>query len=76
MHKKKYDFKMGMGYRENDFGAYKFYSDAYPHQRENTRTLLLYGSGDIKISRFNVSPKIFWRRNEDEFKIEIGGKSA
>ena len=27
---------------------------------------------DLRLSKLDVSPKLFWRRNEDEFKIEIG----
>ncbi len=70
---KNHAVKIGLGYTENDFGAYKFYSDAFPDQRENTDTLLAYGGGEFKLSRVDFSPKVFWRRNEDIFDIDISG---
>ena len=41
-------FQLGMGYSDKDFGAYKFYSDIFPDQREKTETFLLYGNADLK----------------------------
>ena len=64
--------QVGMGYTENDFGAYKFYTDFYPDQREKTETFLVYGNGEFNLSKVEVSSKIFWRRNRDDFSIETG----
>jgi len=64
-------FHIGTGYTEKDFGAYKFYSDAYPDQREKTETFLLSGSADLGIKGAEIVPKVHWRHHNDEFKIKI-----
>jgi len=64
-------FHLGMGYTEKDFGAYKFYSDTYPDQREKTETFLLYGSADLSIKDVEIVPKVHWRHHDDEFKIKV-----
>jgi iron complex outermembrane receptor protein len=64
-------YHLGLGYTEKDFGAYKFYSDVYPDQREKTDTLLLYGSADLHVKDIKIVPKIHWRYNDDEFKIKV-----
>ena len=63
---------LGFGYTDKDFGAYKFYSDTYPDQREETESLLFYSSADFKIGDVKVIPKIHWKRHNDKFKILIG----
>jgi iron complex outermembrane receptor protein len=67
-------FRLGMGFADKDFGAYKFYSDTFPDQRENTETFLLYGNADLKIADMKVTPRIHWRHHKDEFKININGE--
>lgn len=67
-------FQLGLGCTEKDFGAYRFYSDTYPNQREETKTVLAHGSADLKLADLKVMPRVFWRRHNDDFKIEIGGK--
>lgn len=64
--------QMGIGYIEKDFGAYRFYSDTYPNQKENTETLFIYSNAEFTISDVDIVPRIFWRRHEDDFKIQIG----
>ena len=66
-------FQLGLGYTEKDFGAYRFYSDTFPNQRERTASLLLYGNARFKMADMDIMPRIFWRRHDDDFKIEIGG---
>ncbi|UCF55711.1 MAG: TonB-dependent receptor [Deltaproteobacteria bacterium] len=66
-------FRLGLGYTDKDFGAYRFYSDEFPNQREQTESLLAYGSAHLKRADLEIMPKIFWRRHDDHFKIEIGG---
>jgi iron complex outermembrane receptor protein len=66
-------FQLGMGYTDKDFGAYKFYSDTFPDQREKTETFLLYGNADLKMMDLEVMPRIHWRHHKDEFKINING---
>lgn len=64
-------FRLGMGFADKDFGAYKFYSDAFPEQREKTETLLVYGDADIQTADVEITPRLHWRRHKDEFKINI-----
>ena len=66
-------FRLGMGFTDKDFGAYKFYSDTFPDQREKTETFLLYGNAEIKMADVEVVPRIHWRHHKDEFKINING---
>ncbi len=66
-------FRLGAGFTDKDFGAYKFYSDAFPEQREKTETLLLYGDADLYMADAEITPRLYWRRHEDEFKINING---
>jgi len=65
--------RLGVGVTRKDFGAYRFYSDAYPNQRESTETLLVYGNAHYKTTDMDIMPRVFWRRHDDDFKIEIGG---
>jgi len=64
-------FQLGLGYIDKDFGAYRFYSDTYPNQQERTDTLLAYTSAHLKMVDLEVMPRVFWRRHNDDFKIEI-----
>jgi vitamin B12 transporter len=66
-------FQLGLGYTDKDFGAYGFYSDTFPNQRERTETLLAYSSAHLKMADLEVMPEVFWRRHDDDFKIKIGG---
>lgn len=68
-----HEFRLGLGYADKDFGAYRFYSAEFPNQRERTETLRIYGTADLKIGNLQLMPKIFWRRHDDHFEIEIGG---
>ena len=62
---------VSLGYSDKDFGAYRFYSDIFPNQREQTETLLAYTSAHLKMADLEVMPRIFWRRHDDDFRIEI-----
>jgi len=66
-------FRLGMGLSDKDFGAYKFYSDIFPDQREKTETFLLYGNAELKMADMEIMPRIHWRHHKDEFKINIIG---
>lgn len=63
--------KVSLGYSDKDFGAYRFYSDTFPNQREQTETLLAHTSAHLKIADLEVIPRAFWRRHDDDFRIEI-----
>ncbi len=65
--------QVGIGHTTKDFGAYRFYSDTFPNQRERTEALLARSSAHLEMGELEVTPKLFWRRHNDDFKIEIGG---
>ncbi len=65
--------QLGLGYTDKDFGAYRFYTDTYPNQREQTETLLAYANGRIPTQALELMPQVWWRRHDDDFKIEIDG---
>ena len=58
-----------LGYNDKKFGANSFYSDKYPNQWEHTRTKLASVSGEVNAQSFVLSPKIYWRRNDDEYLL-------
>lgn len=58
------------GYNDKKFGANSFYSNLFPNQWEHTTTKLLNGSVDFSFGEFIISPKIFWRRNDDDFFLD------
>lgn len=66
-----HEFSLSLGYTDKDFGAYRFYTDAYPNQRERTDTLLAHGSAHLRMGDLEVMPRVFWRRHHDDFKIQI-----
>jgi iron complex outermembrane receptor protein len=69
---KDHEFLLSLGYTDKDFGAYRFYSDTYPDEKERTDTLLAYGSAHLNLPNMELTPKMFWRRHNDDFKIQIG----
>ena len=56
-----------MGYTQKDFGANSFYGPKYPDQYESLHTFFAALKGNATISRFNISPSIYWRRNYDQY---------
>ncbi len=72
-HKDVHTFRLGAGFTDKDFGAYKFYSDVFPEQREKTETFLCYGDADLYAADVEIAPLLYWRRHQDEFKINING---
>ncbi|MBI5662331.1 MAG: TonB-dependent receptor [Ignavibacterium album] len=57
------------GLTNKRFGANSFYSSKFPLQAEYTKTKLLSIGGEFEFNRFTVSPKLYWRRNNDEFVL-------
>jgi iron complex outermembrane receptor protein len=64
---------LSLGYTDKDFGAYGFYSDTFPRERERTETLLAYSSAHLRMVDLQVVPKVFWRHHDDDFKIDVSG---
>lgn len=59
------------GYTNKKFGAYNFYSDRFPNQREETTTNLFYVSSEINISdMLYLSPKAYLRKNKDDYILD------
>lgn len=58
------------GYNDKDFGANSFYSLAFPNQGEKTKTKFASIAGEFGSVKFSVSPKIYWRRNDDDFVLK------
>ncbi|MFA6596407.1 MAG: TonB-dependent receptor [Ignavibacteriaceae bacterium] len=62
-------FNLFFGYNDKKFGANGFYSDKYPNQWEHTTTRLASVSGEVNTHNIVFSPKIYWRRNDDEYLL-------
>jgi iron complex outermembrane receptor protein len=58
------------GYIDKKFGANSFYSDRFPDQWEHTKTKLAHMTSDLEISGITISPKIYWRRNDDDYRLD------
>ena len=58
------------GYNDKKFGANNFYSTLFPNQWEHTTTKLLSLAGDFGNGNVLISPKIFWRRNDDNYLLD------
>ncbi len=58
------------GYQKKEFGANGFYSDKYPNQWEETKTVLSSVKGDFVFGNLFVSPKVSYRRHEDMYLLD------
>ncbi len=54
------------GYNDKKFGANGFYFDG-PNQWEHTRTKFVGLSGEFEFIKIKITPKVSWRRNDDEY---------
>ncbi|PID56595.1 MAG: hypothetical protein CR986_10095 [Ignavibacteriae bacterium] len=57
------------GYTDKNFGANSYYTTRFPNQAEKTKTLFAAISSAISLNKFIITPKIYWRNNEDEFVL-------
>lgn len=64
------DVSLFYGYNDKKFGANGYYAAAYPDQWEHTTTRLLNAAANIGGKSFRVSPKIYWRRNDDNYLLD------
>jgi vitamin B12 transporter len=69
------DVNLFFGYNDKKFGANSFYTTLFPDQWEHTTTKFLNATADLGDSTFSISPKIYWRRNDDDFLLEFGNPS-
>jgi iron complex outermembrane receptor protein len=58
-----------LGYTKKDFGANSYYTTRFPNQAEKTETYLAALSAEIELDDLNIMPKIYWRKNNDEFVL-------
>jgi vitamin B12 transporter len=58
------------GYNDNKFGANGFYGVKYPNQWEHTTTKFLNVAGEFGNELLLISPKIYWRRNDDNYLLD------
>ncbi len=58
------------GYNDKKFGANSFYSVLFPNQWEHTTTKLLNINGNFGSESFLVSPKVYWRHNDDNYILD------
>lgn len=63
------------GYTDKNFGANSYYGTRYPDQAEKTKTYLTAISAEVQVKDFNLSPKIYWRNNQDEFVLDKNNHS-
>ncbi len=58
------------GYNDKKFGANSFYSTLFPNQWEHTTTKLLSVNGSFGNSSLQISPKVYWRHNDDNYILD------
>lgn len=58
-----------IGYNDKEFGANSFYSERFPNQWEHTTTKFVNLSFNTAAQTYSITPKIYWRRNDDEFLL-------
>ncbi len=58
------------GFVDKKFGANSFYSDRFPNQWEHTTTKFLNASAEFGSGNLTFSPKIYWRRNNDDYRLD------
>ncbi|MFO7446194.1 MAG: TonB-dependent receptor plug domain-containing protein [Ignavibacteriaceae bacterium] len=63
------------GYNDKEFGANGFYASDFPNQWEQTTTKLLGAGGEFGNELFSLSPKFYWRRNDDRFLLNYENPS-
>ncbi len=67
---KKDNINLMFGYDDKKFGANSFYSNLFPNEWEHTTTKLLSATAEIQTDVVTLSPKIYWRRNDDDFFLD------
>ncbi len=62
----------GLGASSKDFGAWGFYSDAYPDARERTATRQAWGGARYTLGNWQWRGDVYWHRHTDRFMTRIG----
>lgn len=58
------------GYNDKKFGANNFYSDKFSNQWEHTTTKLAALSGNFDLAAVSITPRFYWRRNDDDYILD------
>jgi len=58
------------GYGDHKFGANSFYATKFPKQWEQIKTNLVSLSGTFGSEELIITPKIYWRKKDDEFLLD------
>ena len=61
---------IAVGYTKRKFGAYQLYLDQFPNEWETTSTVFTSAAARLLIGNSLLSPKLFWRRHEDDFVLD------
>lgn len=69
-------FRLGAGLTDKDFGAYKYYFESIPEQREKTKTIHGYGNFSYDDKQFYLHQKSYYRKGEDIFSYPVGGSEG
>lgn len=64
-----------IGYNDKEFGANSFYSERFPNQWEHITTKFVNLSFNTAAQTYSITPKIYWRRNDDEFLLNYENPS-
>lgn len=64
-----------IGYNDKEFGANSFYSERFPNQWEHTTTKFINFSFNTATKTYSITPKVYWRRNDDEFLLNYKNPS-
>jgi vitamin B12 transporter len=59
------------GYNNKKFGANGFYAAEYKNQWEHTSTHFLNFGGDFNFDNLTITPKLYWRRNNDDYQLDF-----
>ena len=58
-----------LGYSQRDYGAKSFYGARFPDQHELLHTFFAALSSNFSAGKVNISPAIYWRRNNDRYTL-------
>lgn len=61
---------VSIGHTDKEFGADSFYSTLYPNEWEHIKATFLRFGSSLKWRRVAFSPKLYWRRHEDDFVLD------
>jgi len=63
-------FNLSYGYIDKNFGAYKFYSERFPNERERINAGFLNSALVFNKKNYSVSVKAHWQRHKDDFILD------